>query len=161
MKTTVLALFISMVSYLNIYGQNSNKPDYLQNDLRYWFPIGVKEEVLKLTLNEANINYSISAKDVTVKSPKSEMIKVDKIITVSLNKSPKESVPGVIYMMFEGTCCGMLYLDSFENLSKWKDILQNSERIEDNLFLSRNMVYLYFTIEPKESILRIQIDVTY
>jgi hypothetical protein len=161
MKTTLLTTFLLIIFSLTIKSQNSDIEKLLQNDLRYWFPIGVTKDIIIQNLTEGKKKFDISDKKMSLKKPSSETFLVDKIITVKVSSNPNDTYPMVMYFINNDVCTGMMYFDKYENLPKWEDILKNSETVKDNYFVSRNFLHLVFNILPKENIISIQIDIPY
>lgn len=161
MKKFYLAVFIFGVFSIQVFTQSAGIEKLLQNDLRYWFPIGVDMNVITQNLTEGKKTFDISDKNMTLKSPASGTIQVDKVITVQLSKNPNVDFPVVLYMIFDGTCTGMVYLDLFENLSEWKEQLQGAVTVADNHFVANKMIHYLFRLSPQDGIINIQIDITY
>lgn len=161
MKYIILTVLFSTAVSVFGYSQNSGAAKLFENSLRYWYPIGVQESIITQNLKEGNKTYDISDKKMSLKSLTSGSIFVDKIITVQISSNPNVAFPVILYMMYEGVCTGMVYLDLFENLPKWKDVLKNAQTVEDNHFVSNNLVHYIFKLSPKEGLIYIQIDVTY
>lgn len=161
MKKLFFAAII-FVSFSTVtFCQSASVQKLLQNDLRYWFPVGVKMDVITQNLTEGKKVFDISEKKMSMKSPNSATFLVDRVITVQLSKNPDVGFPAVLYMIYEGTCTGMVYLDLFENLPKWEDQLKKSVTMADNYFVANNLIHYLFRLSPQDGIISIQIDVTY
>lgn len=155
-----MTFLISTILCMYVKCQENATQELFKNDLRYWYPIGISFETIKDFLNEGNKPFNIVSESVSMKSPTGRTVVADKIIMVHLSTNPELKYPGVMYLISKGVCTGMLYLDLFENLPKWKEILKTSEEAGDNYFINHKMIHLTFKISPEEGILRINVDVT-